>query len=88
MIEDSANFLPIWMLLSAAFGFLIGDAFGDSTRHRKCLEQINDDLRDKLEKARADEQPLRRELNQQRGVLNDLHKRIVAVTKGLEKRPS
>ena len=88
MIEDSANFLPIWMLLSAAFGFLIGDAFGDSTRHRKCLEQINDDLRDELEKARADEQPLRRELNQQRGVLNDLHKRIVAVTKGLEKRPS
>ena len=24
----------MWMLLSAAFGFFIGDAFGDSTRHR------------------------------------------------------
>ena len=88
MIDESTALIPIWMLLSAAFGFLIGDAFGDSTRHRKCLEQINDDLRHELEKARADEQPLRRELNQQRGVLNDLHKRIVAVTKGLEKRPS
>jgi len=41
MIEDSANFLPIWMLLSAAFGFIIGDAFGDSRRHRKCLEHAN-----------------------------------------------
>jgi len=37
MIEEAQDFIPIWMLLSAAFGFLIGDAFGDSTRHRKCL---------------------------------------------------
>ena len=64
MIEESAaDFLPIWMLLSAAFGFLIGDAFGDSTRHRKCLEQANDDLRDELDKARNAEQPLHRESN-------------------------
>jgi len=49
MIENSADFLPIYMLLSAAFGFLVGDAFGDSRRHRKCLEQINDDLEDRLQ---------------------------------------
>ena len=89
MIEESAaDFLPIWMLLSAAFGFLIGDAFGDSTRHRKCLQQINDDLRDELDNARTAEQPLHREIKQQRGVLNDIHKKIAAVSKGLEKRPS
>lgn len=51
MIENPADFLPIWMLFSAAFGFIVGDALGDSRRHRKCLEQINDDLRDDLEKA-------------------------------------
>lgn len=86
--ESAADFLPIWMLLSAAFGFLIGDAFGDSTRHRKCLQQINDDLRDELDNARNAEQPLYREIKQQRGVLNDIHKKIAAVSKGLEKRPS
>ena len=88
MIEQSADFIPIWMLLSAAFGFLIGDAFGDSTRHRKCLQQINDDLRDELEQAHANEEPLHRALKQQRGVINDIHKRVVAVTKGLEKHLS
>ena len=88
MIEQSADFMPIWMVLSAAFGFMVGDAFGDSLRHRKCLEQANEDLRDQLEKARVSEEPLYRELRQQRGIINDIHKRVVAVTKGLEKRPS
>ena len=89
MIQESAtDFLPIWMLLSAAFGFLVGDAFGDSTRHRKCLQQANDDLRDEIEKAAAYKEPLHQLLKQQRGVLNDVHKQIIAVTKALQKRPS
>ncbi len=88
MIDESAAVLPMWMLLSAAFGFLIGDAFGDSRRHRKCLEQANEDLRDELEKARVSEEPLHRELRQQRGVINDIHKQMAAVTKGLQKHPS
>ena len=66
---------PIWMLFSAAFGFLIGDAFGDSVRHRKCLEQANDDLRERLDEARAEGEPVHRQLKQQRGILNDIHKR-------------
>jgi hypothetical protein len=88
MIEEAQDFIPIWMLLSAAFGFLIGDAFGDSTRHRKCLEQINDDLRDQVDKARAFEEPLHRELKRQRAIINDIHKQITAVTKSSSKRPS
>jgi hypothetical protein len=89
MIEESAaDFLPIWMLLSAAFGFIIGDAFGDSTRHRKCLEQANEDLHDQLENSRSTEQPLHRLLKQQRGILNDIHKQISAVTKSSSRRPS
>ena len=88
MIENSADFLPIWMVLSAAFGFLAGEALGDSRRHRKCLEEVNDDLRGEIEKARANEEPLHRELKSQRGVINDMHRRVVAVTKGLKKHPS
>ena len=88
MIDESAAVLPIWMLFSAAFGFLIGDAFGDSVRHRKCLEQANDDLRERLDEARAGGEPVHRQLRQQRGILNDIHKQVTAVTKGLQKRPS
>ena len=88
MIENSADYLPLYMLFSAAFGFIVGDAFGDSTRHRKCLQHANEDLQDELEKARAFEEPLHRELKRQRGVINDMHKQISAVTKTLQKRPS
>ncbi len=88
MIENSADFLPFWMLLSAAFGFIIGEACGNDFRHRKCLEQANEDLRDELQEARSGEVPLLQALKQQRGVINDIHKRIVAVSKGLEKRSS
>lgn len=88
MIEEVQDFIPTWMLLSAAFGFMIGDAFGDSRRHRKCLEQDNDELRDRLDEAHVCEEPLYRELKRQRGVINDIHKQLVAVTKALQKRPS
>lgn len=88
MIDESAAVLPLWMLLSAAFGFMIGDALGLNFGRRKCLEETNENLRDELEKARAGEAPLRGELKRQRGLLHDIHKHVVAVSKGLEKRPS
>lgn len=88
MIEQAADFLPIWMLLSAAFGFIIGDAFGDSRRHRKCLQQANDDLRDLIENGRPTDDSLHTAINKNRKVLNDIHKRICAVTKGSSKLSS
>ena len=88
MIEHSATFLPIWMLLSAGFGFLAGETLGDSRRHRKCLEQANADLCNRLDEVRVREEPLHMALKQQRGVINDIHKKITAVTKGVEKRAS
>jgi len=88
MTDDPAAFIPIWMLLSAAFGFIIGEACGDNFRHRKCLEQANDDLREELANPRLTEKPLLRELRQQRGEINDIHKQILAVSKALQKRPS
>jgi hypothetical protein len=84
MTEDVA-FVAFWMFMSAAVGFMIGDAFGDSTRHRKCLEQANEDLRDEIEKARSDEEPIRQELKQQRGILDDIHRYLLPVSKGSEK---
>ena len=85
IVDESSAVLPIWMLLSAAFGFMIGDACGDNFRHRKCLQQVNEDLRDELEKARANEEPLRRTLKQQRGVINDIHKNVLALSKALNR---
>jgi len=46
MIDESAAVLPIWMLISAAFGFMVGEALGGQARVRKYLEQANDDLRE------------------------------------------
>ena len=68
-----------------ALGFIIGEAFGDSRRHGKCLEETNADLRDQLQNALPRTPTLQRELDQQRKVINDIHKRVVAVSKGLEK---
>ena len=88
MIEPSADFSPIWMLLSAVFGFLIGEAYGNQARHRKCLEESNTELRDRLEMAHPSPPDLHRTLRQQRKVINDIHKRVIAVSKGLEKPAS
>ncbi len=87
MIDESAAALSLWMLLSAAFGFMVGDALGQNFGRRKCLEEANENLREELEKVRAGEAPMRGELKRQRGLLHDIHKRVVAVSKSLEKRP-
>ena len=88
MIEEMADLLPLWMLIAAGFGFLAGELCGDYRRHLACVQQANQQLRDQLEKTMADTQPIRRALKEQRGVINDIHSRLVAVSKGLEKRPS
>ena len=88
MIDESAAVLPLWMLLSATFGFMIGEALGGQARVRKYLEKANDDLRDQLQETQPGESNLLRALDQQRHVINDLHKRVVAVTKGLQKPAS
>jgi septal ring factor EnvC (AmiA/AmiB activator) len=85
MIAESEVFLGV--LLSASFGFLIGEAFGDSRRHRKCLEQENEELHEQLQNNPSNTTNLQSALDQQRRVINDIHKRVIAVTKGLQKQP-
>ena len=87
MIDKTAE-LSMWMFLAVALGFLIGEMCGDYNRHRKCLQRENDELRDRLEAAAADSKPIQRALKEQRGVINDIHRRLLAVSKGLERRPS
>ena len=88
MIEAAQDFVPAWMFLSAAFGFIVGYGFGDQTRYRKYLEQANADLRDQLQNTQPCAPSPQSALDQQRRVINDIHKRIVAVQKGLEKLTS
>ena len=87
MIEKTAD-VSMWMLLAVCLGFLIGELCGDYARHKKCLQRENDELRDRLETAAADSKPIQRALKEQRSVINDIHRRLVAVSKGLQKRPS
>jgi hypothetical protein len=51
MIEKLADPIPIWMVLSAAFGFLLGELAGDYNRRRKCLQREDSELRDRLNAA-------------------------------------
>lgn len=76
-----------WLLLTAAAAFLAGEVYGETRRHRKYLKEANALLLKELEKASTG-LPLYKEIRQQRGLLNDLHRRVVAVTKALPKRPS
>ena len=88
MIDESAAVLPLWMLIAAAFGFMIGEAVGGHARVRKYLEQANDELREQLQAAQPSASTLQQELRQQRRVINDIHKLVTAVTKTLKDRLS
>jgi thiosulfate reductase cytochrome b subunit len=88
MIESSAGLVPMWMLIATGFGFIAGELCGDHRRHRQCLQQTNLELRELLEQAAADSKPIHLALKEQRGVINDIHKHLLAVSKGLEKRAS
>jgi hypothetical protein len=76
------------MILPAAFGFIVGEICGDNVRHRKCLQKSNEQLRDRLQEVTPDTDPIHRAIKEQRGVINDIHSRLMAVSKSLEKRPS
>lgn len=72
-------------LIFAGFSLVVGLALGNELRRRRSAEDQVGELRDQLKHARG---PLpERQLKEMRGVLNDAHKHILAVSKGLEKQP-
>lgn len=87
MTENSAHLLQ-WLPLSAALGFIIGEAYSDHRRHRKYFQQATQELRERLDQAVPSTGSIYRALKQQRGVINDIHRRLLALSKSLEKRSS
>ena len=81
-------FTFIGMLMTTGVGLIAGWALGDLVRrYRQGAEQL-DTLRRQLPKPYSAVLFQERQLREIRGTLNDLHKIVRAVTKGLEKRPS
>ena len=80
MTENTASIL-VWMLLVFSLGFMIGWTGGELRSRSRCAEEKVEDLRDQLEEAAT----LDSQLREMRSVLNDAHKRILDVSKGLEK---
>ena len=86
MALNTADIL-FWVLLFTSFGFFIGWVLGDQVcRCRNAEEQV-EELRERLEEACSQKQDQDLELKQMRSVLNDTHRLVHAVSKGLEKQP-
>jgi hypothetical protein len=84
-MSETIAVMPVWGLIFIALGLMIGMALGDDARRRKNAEEQVEDLREQLKRAPV---PLQeRQLREMRSVLNDAHKHILAVSKGLEKQP-
>ena len=69
------------MLIVFSLGFIIGWTGGELRSRSRCAEEKVEDLRDQLEEAAT----LDSQLREMRSVLNDTHRRILTVSKGLEK---
>jgi len=102
-LGDTVIFIPYGMLrnrfflsatasrvstLSAAFGFIIGETYCGLLRQRKRLQETTEELRKRLDEPATSNNSIHRAINPQRGVINDIHRRLLAVSKALEKRPS
>jgi len=84
MIDESSAVLPLWMLLSATFGFMIGEAFGGQAVFASISSRP---MRISASNSRG-HNPAHRPCNvpsiSRSKVINDIHRRLVTVTKGLE----
>ena len=81
MTEHALSIL-IGVLVVVGIGFLLGLIYGRERSRRQCAEEVIDDLRNQLKHASMPAQ-----LREIRSVINDAHKHILAVSKGLEKQP-
>jgi hypothetical protein len=81
---DAATLL--FMLMAVAVGFIIGWVCGEQLAHRVNAEAMVEELRQRLEQA-SSQTPQDRQLREMRSILNDAHKHILAVSKGLKNQP-
>jgi AraC-like DNA-binding protein len=83
MNEGNSYILP-YMLMAVTLGFMMGWGFGEQTGRKDSAEDLIDELRDRLQSSTD----LTRQLKQLQAVINDLHRKVSAVSKGLGKHPS
>ena len=72
-------------LLAAGVGLTLGWACGQQVCRRKNAEAMVVDLRRHVPSAATIDKAQDRQLKEMRSVLNDAHKHILAVSKGLQK---
>jgi hypothetical protein len=80
----SMNLQPLDLILALGLGLAIGWTGGDQSRRRKNAN-LHLHMSETATPIASEFVPLIRTLKQQRGILNDIHKRIMAVSKGLQK---
>ncbi len=83
MTENIAGILT-YMLIVAAFAFIIGWRCGEQLCCRRSAETEVEQMRVRLEQASSNPQTLDRQLKQIRSIPNDLHKLVLTVSKALK----
>jgi hypothetical protein len=83
-MNEGNSYTLLYMLMAVALGFMMGWGFGEQTARKESAEDLIGELRDRLHSSTD----LTRQLKQVQAVLNDLHKKVSAVSKGLGKRQS
>ena len=84
MTENTVAIL-LWMLMAAAFAFMIGWTCGEQVCRCRHAEERVDQLTEELDLIRSAPPVCDRQFKELRGVLNDAHQHIVAVSKALQK---
>ena len=85
-MSDTIVSILFYISIAATLGFLIGWLCGEQVARRACAEAMVRELRERLERVTS-ETPQDLQLTEMRHVLNDAHKHILAVSKGLKNQP-
>jgi uncharacterized protein HemX len=83
-MNEGSSYVLLYMFMAVALGFMMGWGFGEQTGRRERAEDLARELQDRLDSS-AD---VTRQLKQLQTVVNDMHKKLSAVSKGLKNRPS
>jgi hypothetical protein len=83
-MKENTVLILMYMLLVAAFAYMIGWFSGELVSRCKNAEERLAELRDQPPQTCFGTQEHRRQFKELRGVLNDAHKHIVAVSKALK----
>lgn len=83
-MTENTVWILLYMLLAAAFAYMIGWVYGEQVCRRKNAEEQLAELSNYLPRIWSETQMQQRQLKEMRSILNDAYKHIVAVSKGLK----